>query len=168
MLSILIHCLQPCMRDSHAKFQKNPSNFFPWDPFFSIRSQLFQFFLFLIIFSFIVSVNADHELKSAQELLRRSIEPRDKAKNIPEVPIEKMLRRPGHLVVVKFFQQGSVTVFYLGLDPKYLLTVTLTRDPEEMARSKRRASCRQATGVRKVLLNPGSRKRDKGQKRRKF
>ncbi len=63
--------------------------YFPWEPVFQHQWPVLQIFHFLIIFSFIMSVNADHELESAQELLRRSVERRNEAKKIPEVPIER-------------------------------------------------------------------------------
>ncbi len=52
--------------------------------------------------------------------------------------------------------------------PMPLLTVTLATDPEDMAINNRRASYRPATGVRNVVFNPGSGKRGRGQKKRRF
>ncbi len=48
-----------------------------------------------------MSVDSSHELQCAEDLLRRSTEPRNAARKIPEVPVEEMLGRPDHPVLVK-------------------------------------------------------------------
>ncbi len=97
---------------------------------------------------------------------------RDKARSLPSTLLEDL--KHNHMIQFCIQEAGDIVYFPAKVShcvlsrpgPTSLLTITLTTSEEEMEANRRKASYRQATGKRKVLLNPGSRGRSRNQRRR--
>ena len=80
-------------------------------------------------------------------------------------PFQYCVQEPGDVV---FFKAKTCHVVLSGPEPNSLITATLSDPPDVLAENSRVSDHYQSTGQRRPNLDPGSRKRTRGQKKKRF